>query len=531
MYVLIFAGCVVVVAVALFRHFGHALRIRTDKGITGFFYPKELLRKGERTFLSLICLIPLTTLFYASLYYAKQFDKNILKLLLQNFGYNADTIRAAVKWYEVYVPEPFLPVIVTLFLLLFLGSKFSRLQETIEEGVMYLFGIRRIANKQLDELSSLVLKHVEYQHAVDVLENSINHPIRLPRELLGGTPSDKFSFQLLQLAKARIPSSGFHEATLDIVNEHFKSQIPAEEQDAMHLRAVVDVERQRVYRIVVTYVLVAAVYVVLVPAAAEFFAKLEIVWPKYGHLGIQMRELVVRGLAAFFPAAFGLLYIEKRWHRVPEARKAIVFSTVCIVVIWSTIVNVFHVYISILQQRWSIQKTVGGAEFVAGLFPEFVYVLNYSIAPAAIIVVLNLLPERGKLHVRKSVIGAILFGLIFFFRTMVVRGTVRIGLFLPLAPGATWGCARICDADGSGNLEEGRPGIVCLPREFRLEPSLGLHDLSEIVTNRPYSAAAVADRSGRVRARTRSVSCTASARQTSNSESERVRSEARTGRW
>lgn len=415
MYEFVLGVCVVVVAITLFWHFGHALRIRTDKGIAGFFYPRELLRKDERKFLSLICLIPLTTVFYSTLYYVIQFDENILRFFLQNFEDSSDKVNAFVDAYAERVPEALLPVIGTLFLVLFLGSRFWRLQETIEEGIMHLFGIRRTANKQLEELSTLILKHVEYRHAIATLENSINHPIWLPRELLGGTPEDKFSFQLMQLAKARIPSSGFHEATLDIVNKHFKSQIPADEQEAMHLRTVVDVERQRVYRIVVTYILVAAIFVVVVPAVGNYFELPKTMWPKYDHIGISIREVVVRGLGAFFPAAFGLMYIEKRWDRVPEARSAIVFSTICIVLIWCTIVNLFHVLISLIQHYWDIQETVDGAEVVAGMLPEFVYVLTYSIAPAVIVVALSLLPERGRLEVRKSVIGAVLFGLSLLF--------------------------------------------------------------------------------------------------------------------
>ena len=87
MYVLFFTICVGSVAIILFRNFGHALKIRTDKGIAGFFYPRELLRKDERTFLSLICLIPLTTVFYTFLYYVKQFEEQILEFFLQNYGY------------------------------------------------------------------------------------------------------------------------------------------------------------------------------------------------------------------------------------------------------------------------------------------------------------------------------------------------------------------------------------------------------------------------------------------------------------
>ena len=158
----------------------------------------------------------------------------------------------------------------------------------------------------------------------------------------------------------------------------------------------------------------AALYVLLVPVVADYFASLNVTWPTYDHIGIQIREMVVRGIAAFFPAVFGLLYIEKRWNVAPEAKMAIVFSTACIVFVWSMFVNLFHICISILQQEHEIQTTSKTSSAVLAYFPELIYVLIYSVSPAVVVIVLSVLRERGAVQVRKSIYGAVLFGLVFF---------------------------------------------------------------------------------------------------------------------
>ena len=403
-------ACVAVVAALLFSQFGDATPKRVESDITGYFRIDDLVHNRERLHLSLVCLIPLTSLFAVALYYSDLLAQGALSFAFAAFGIDYTANNSYFD--HDSIPKSLRPIIVMLFVLWLFGGRLRAFQTKIEAGIIHLFQVRQQVNAMLSDVSGRILKNLSYQDAVMTLEESIGHRLRLPRELMSADDNERLSFHLLQLAWSNIRENGLHRAIVDVSTKYFPNCLSSEEVAALKRTTMTLVRRDYMNRVVATYLIVCIMYIGLVPLPVERIRELGVEWPDYNHIGIQLRELFVRTIGGILPIILAVRFVENRWSGLGKARGSVVYTVTSAVFLWCLAVNFVHIAIYLLQVdfdtgdfTWTLEENA-----VAGVTPEGTYVFGYAMAPAVTVLALVGLRPAGLLTYVKSVLGAILFG-------------------------------------------------------------------------------------------------------------------------
>ena len=411
--------CVAIVAWRFFSQFGHTDTKGTDQDISGFFRIDEISQRNQKNFLSVVSLLPLTCLFAISLFYSDVLVQAIISFILASFDFPYDNPSSFFD--HDTIPKSMRPIVIAAFLLVAFGEKLSRLQNKIEEKIILLFRIRQNANELLESVSTVILGRTTYRQANVTLEQARNHPIRIPRVLLGTSDNPRLSFQLLQLATSRVPTLGLHDAVIQITEEYFSDILLHVDRDNLRKKTIESTRYLFMYRILFTYAIFVCAYVALVPLAAEYFHSLEIAWPEYQHTAIQLREIGVRTFAAFLPVVVATIYMQSGWIRFGEMKGSVIYTIASAVFLWCLFVNFLNISIYLLQVdfrtggfSWALEENA-----VAGISPEVTHIVAYSIVPSVAVVAILLTPHSGQLDRWKSILGALIFGVGFLLAQML----------------------------------------------------------------------------------------------------------------
>lgn len=461
LYYIFWIACSAIFVRGLYVQFGQRPVRQRSRDITAFFYIDEILKRDEKRFLSVICLLPLATLGTALLYHSDTVLKFIVDYILASFGIDSGESagdsgkleRAAEtpnidatdeqetkreppslsKTIYDKLPNFMLPISVLLFGWLFIGARITAMQARIENRIVYLLRIRQQVHGFVTGVAELLLRKKTYAEVQALLNVVTTGQIRLPRELVGSTAAHKLAFQLLELTKSTIPKYGTTDAIFFRTSLYFPSAGLPEARVAFPEANVISVVRRPIYRILWIYVVVCGFYASLVPllafapTARDLLELLKAVWPEYQHLRIQLREIGVRGIAGVLPTVAALLYIEYRWHSILVMKYAVVFTASIIVLVWSVVVNSIDMGIYLAQ----IATATGEYEilYVPGIVfdrrPELYHVLTYSSVPAVCTFLVGIVVRNGHLHTWGALLGALIFGLGFFLAQWTFETTAN----------------------------------------------------------------------------------------------------------
>ena len=407
-------ACTALLAMLLFLQFGGTTKKRPLNDITGYFVVRDMVQTEQRVFCSIACLLPLTALYGLSLYHAEVLTDSILTYALANSGIDHGSI--VLINLRNSTPPFLLPIIVLVFPILFLRSWFVSLQKQIEVGILYLLGARQQANEVAGNLATSVLRHISYGEACSLLEKERNHPVRLPSDLIGAPDIPRLSFQLLQLARFKIPAHGVHNAIHDLAEKYFSGIIPREECEQLRSQSESSDTVHFISNIFWIYIIVVGIYAAVVPLWGETLWNYDIEWPRYEKMQAHLVEIGIRTLTPVLPTIVAVLYVERRWEDVKNAKVMFLYTIVSFVSLYSLVINssqiaLYLVKVELVTGEYTVLRIPSAVE---GLSPEVVYIVGYTLVAAATIPVLVLMRRQGRFDYRKAVVGSILFGVGFY---------------------------------------------------------------------------------------------------------------------
>ena len=428
--------CLVAIGAMQFQAFGNAAKSRTHNNVTSFFYIHEISEKWLRHTFAVVAAIPLSFIFFVASWNAETFGKLVVNAYVENYGVHVVGNIPISSDILDNIPDPLYPFIILIASFLLFGAQLKFLFNRIERGVIFATGIAFRTNKISKDFATALLNVLRYDQVIDYLERD-RKKIPLAEELEESSDELRLSFQLLHVAKTRVPAIGLRESLLDIIDKNFAGVL--DETEFRALRESYGSERQFSFPLgadvnwfhlcsgLMIYLIFCGLYVGLAPMAQESIeASLGIVWPAYENIESLVSGVALMSLGTILPIIVGVVLYATRVTNVSETPVQTLSVVFTLVFILSFLPNFLVVFLQ--RAEFLIGLLTGTAQEFAGV-PEVVYVLVHPVIPCLAVVAIAVAdPEE------------ILSRLDFVLAVGVVGGGHLFGyLAFEMVAGADWG--------------------------------------------------------------------------------------------
>lgn len=399
--------CVTVIVALQYRLFGSTIKTRTSNNIATFFSLQELVNTQQRVALAFISSVPLSFVFFVVALYSDTFGTALVNVAL------ATELSDGLKELVAHIPRPLHPFTILLAAFLIFGAQLRFLFMRIEKLLVFVAAIPSRANRQLEEVSKVLLTNHEYADIIATLNKRRLTMVPLAEELENAGEEIKLSFQLLHLARYQVDSHGVRDAVLEVIKTDLKPLLNQEDRDALFGSNGPDDDggnallpdranhASHIATRILIYLVVCAAYAVLVPWGYDtFHGGWKIGWPDPAERDVLIRDIVQVSLATVVPIGLGIICFGERQLNVKETPLRRLSIVVALVFVFSLVVN--GIFLLLAYSEQFAGQASGSGRFG---WPELSYVLGHSLIPCIGVLVLPLANPRRILDYRNEVLA------------------------------------------------------------------------------------------------------------------------------